>query len=237
MASCDMMPDPARSRVERRWRLAGRGDEAERGGGAPGTPTRLPCWGPRPRARSLAGRRGPRHSNRAGFSLLELMFVSGVIVTAAGISMPLLLSGLDAARTRGAARYLAGRLNLARMEAVKRSAYVAVRVEGADTGYRYTFYVDGNRNGVRTRDIAGQIDRAIGPAERLGDNFSGVVFGILEGVTAIDLLSFSPVGSATAGTFYLHGQRKQQMAVRVLGVTGRVRVLRFDFSAGRWTSQ
>ncbi len=215
-----MMPDPARSRVKRRWRLAGRG-----------------------------------HSNKAGFSLLEMTFVIGLIVTAVGISVPLLLSGLDAARTRGAARYLAGRLNLARMEAVKRSAYVAVRVEGADTGYRYTFYVDGNRNGVRTREISGRIDRAIKPPERLGDNFSGVVFGILEGVTAIedseplaaggdpirfgrsDLLSFSPIGTATAGTFYLHGQGKQQMAVRVLGVTGRVRVLRFDFSTGHWVSQ
>lgn len=211
-----MMPDPARSRVERGWRLAGR---------------------------------------RQGFSLLEMLFVAGLIVTAAGISVPLLLSGLEAARTRGAARYLAGRLNLARMEAVKRSTYVAVRVEGADTNYRYTFYADGNRNGVLTRDIANQIDRAIRPPERLGDNFSGVAFGILGGVTAIDgsgplaagsdpirfgssdLLSFSPIGSATAGTFYLHGGRNQQMAVRVLGVTGRVRVLRFDFATGQWVSQ
>jgi Type II transport protein GspH len=210
-----MMPDPARSRVEGGWRLAGR---------------------------------------RRGFSVLEMIFVCGLIVTAAGVAVPLLLSGLDAARTTGAARHLAGRLNLARMEAVKRSAYVALRIEGADTGYRYTFYVDGNRNGVRTRDIDQQIDRAIKPPERLSDNFSGVVFGILEGVKAIDgsgalaagsdpirfgssdLLSFSPIGSATAGTFYLHGQRKQQMAVRVLGVTGRVRVLRFDFATGQWVA-
>ena len=237
-----MMPDPARSRVEGRRRLAGPGDEAERGEGPP-------------RARSLAGCRGPRHSNNAGYSLLELLFVCGLMATVAGASVPLLLSSLDASRTRGAARYLAGRLNLARMEAVKRSAYVALRVEGADTGFRYTCYVDGNGDGVRTRDIARQIDRAIGPPERLGDSFAGVAFGILDGVAAIDaseplqaggdpvqfgradLLSFSPIGSATPGTFYLHGQRKQQMAVRVLGATGRVRVLRFDFRTERWLSQ
>jgi prepilin-type N-terminal cleavage/methylation domain-containing protein len=210
-----MMPDPARSRVERRWRLAGR---------------------------------------HRGFSLLEVLFVVALIVTITGICVPLCLSTLDGLRTQGAARYLAGRLNLARMEAVKRSVNVAMRVEGADTGYRYTFYADGNRNGVLTHDINRGVDRATGPPECLGEKFGGVVFGILRGVTAIDgsdpldassdpvrfgrsdLLSFSPTGSATAGTFYLHG-RKQQMAVRVLGVTGRVRVLRFDFNAARWVSQ
>ncbi len=211
-----MTPGPARSRAERGWRLAGRRD---------------------------------------GFSLVEMLFVSALAITIAGISVPLVLSSLDGLRTRGAARYLAGRLNLARMEAVKRSVYVALLIEGADTGYRYTFYADGNRNGVRTRDINGRIDRAIGPPERLDEKFAGVTFGILDGVAAIDssdpldassdpirfgrsnLLSFSPIGSATAGTFYLHGQGKEQMAVRVLGVTGRVRVLRFNFNTGRWVSQ
>ncbi len=214
MASCDMTPDPARSRVERGWRLAG-----------------------------------------PGFSLSELMVVAALIVTATGIGMPLLLSGLDAARTRGAAHYLASRLNLTRMEAVKRSAFVALRFEAADTGYRYTLYVDGNRNGVRTRDITSGVDVAIRRPERLADNFSDVVFGILPGVNAIDgsdpldsagdpirfgssdLVSFSPIGSATAGTFYLHGRGRQQMAVRVLGVTGRVRVLEFNFTTGRWVLQ
>ncbi len=211
-----MRPDPARSRVE---------------------------WG-----RRLAGRRN-------GVSLLEVLFVVGLLVTLGGISVPLVLSSLDALHTRGAARYLSGRLNLARMEAVKRSVYVAVRVEGPETGYRYTFYADGNGNGVLTRDITGGIDRPIGLPERLGEKFPGVAFGILEGVTAIDgsdplepggdpihfgrsdLLSFSPIGSATAGTLYLHGRRRHQMAVRVLGVTARVRILQFDFNTGRWVTQ
>jgi type II secretory pathway pseudopilin PulG len=211
-----MMPDPARSRVERGSRLAGRRD---------------------------------------GFSLLEALFVVSLLVTLAGISVPVVLASLDTLRTRGAARYLSGRLNLARMEAVKRSVYVALRIEADRGSYRYTFYADGNRNGVLTRDIAGQIDQPIGPPERQEEKFPGVVFGILPGVTAIDssdtleaggdpirfgrsdLLSFSPDGTATAGTFYLHGRRQEQVAVRVLGATGRVRVLQFDFNARRWVSQ
>ncbi len=211
-----MMPDPARSRVEGgRW---------------------------------LAGR-------RHGFSLSEMLVVAALLVTLGAISVPVVLSSLDAMRTRGAARYLAGRLNLARMEAVKRSVYVALRVEGPDTGYRYTFYEDGNRNGVLTREITSQVDPAIGIPERLGDKFAGVAFGILEGVSGIDgsdplaagddpirfgrsdLLSFSPLGTATAGTFYLHGRGRQQMAVRVLGATARVRILQFDFNTGKWVSQ
>jgi len=212
-----MTPDPARSRVEGRTRLAGRFE---------------------------------------GYSLLEALFVGGLLVTLAGISVPSILSSLNASRTRGAARYLAGRLNLARMEAVKRSVYVALRVEGKEAGYRYTFYADGNRNGVRTRDVARQVDYPIGPAERIDEKFPGVSFGILDGVTGIeddsepleaggdpvrfgrsDLLSFSPIGSATPGTFYISGRGRQQMAVRVLGATGRVRVLRFDFQTHEWVPQ
>lgn len=190
-----------------------------------------------------------------GFSLLELLLAVGLLVTLAGTAVPLLLSSVDSSRTRGAARYLAGRLNQARMDAVKRSAHVALKVEGAATRYRYTLYADGNRNGVTSRDITQLVDTPMGTPECLDDKFPGVTFGILDGVTAIDssddlggdsdpvrfgrsdLLSFSPSGSATAGTFYIRGQGRQQAAVRVLGTTGRVRVLVFDFQARRWVAE
>ncbi len=189
-----------------------------------------------------------------GYSLIELMVVLGIVATAAGVAVPLLLSTLDASRTQGAARYLSGRLHLARMEAVKRSANVALRFEGEDTAYRYAIYMDGNGNGVLARDINSGVDPRIGAPEQIGEKFSGVVFGILEGVTGIDdstplgagadpirfgssdLLSFSPLGSCTPGTLYLHGRGKQQVAVRVLGATGRVRLFRFDFWRRKWVA-
>ncbi len=208
--------------------------------------SRLPVASPRrPSAARLAG-------GSHGYSLIELMIVAGLVATVTAMAVPSFLSTLDLSRTRGAARYLSGRLNLVRMEAVKRSEYIAIRFEGPDTGYRYTFYADGNGDGVRTRDIRRRIDRPIGAPERLGEKFAGVVFGILDGVTAIDdaaplgagsdpirlgssdLLSFSPLGSCTPGTLYLHGRGKQQVAVRLLGGTGRVRVLRFDFRNHKW---
>lgn len=210
-----MMPDPARSRVERRWRLAGRA---------------------------------------RGFSVIEQLVVLCLLTTVTAIGVPMVLASLDGARVQGAARYLSGRLNLARMEAVKRSVYVAIKVEASEDRYRCTFYADGNSNGVLTVDIDRQIDKPIRPQESLEEQFPGVVFGIVDGVTAIDgsdpldpadpirfgrgdLVSFSPIGTATAGTFYLRGRGQQQMAVRVLGTTGRVRVLRFDFRMHKWLSQ
>ena len=48
------------------------------------------------------------------------------------------------------------------------------------------------------------------------------------------LLSMNADGTSSSGTLYLHGRERTQYAVRVLGVTGRVRVLKFDFVKGRW---
>lgn len=190
-----------------------------------------------------------------GLTLLEALFVTALLVTLAGTAFPLVASQIDESRTFGAARYLAGRLNFARSEAVKRSAFVALRMEPADTGYRFTFYVDGNRNGLRSRDVTRRVDLPIGLADRLSDKFAGVTFGVVDGVVAIDstqtmpagsdpirfgqteFVSFNPDGSATAGTFYIRGRGRQQAAVRVLGITGRVRVLRFNFGTRRWMTQ
>jgi type II secretory pathway pseudopilin PulG len=212
-----MTPGPARSRAEGRTRLAG---------------------------------------GVHGYTLLEALLVVTVLAIVTAVVVPSLLSSLDASRTRGAARYLAGRLYLARMEAAKRSVYVALRIEDAPAGYRYTFYADGNGDGVRSADIADNVDTPISPHDRLDEKFPGVSFGILDGITEIDspgtslsaggdpvrfgtsnLLSFSPIGAATSGTFYIRGRGKQQMAVRVLGATGRIRVLRFDFRTGKWVNQ
>ena len=48
------------------------------------------------------------------------------------------------------------------------------------------------------------------------------------------LLAFSPMGSATGGTLYVAAHRGPQMAIRVFGATGRVRVLMFDAPTQQW---
>jgi prepilin-type N-terminal cleavage/methylation domain len=113
-----------------------------------------------------------------GYSLLELIMVMGLGATLTAAAVPQYLAGLDEARARGAAHHVSGQLQRARMEAVKRSAMVGVQfTQSVDGGYSYAVYLDGNRNGVLTRDIQRGIDPIIAVTERLSDQFPGVEFG------------------------------------------------------------
>jgi type II secretory pathway pseudopilin PulG len=186
-----------------------------------------------------------------GYSLIELLVSVALLMIGSAIAIPLAHAALDRARTGAAARYVASLAVTARFEAAKRSANVAVRFLEESGDYTIGTYVDGNGNGVLSRDIGGGIDTSIGPGYRLQDHFPDATFGIWPGVTAIDgtepldpadpiqlgastLLSFSPIGSATAGTVYVRGPHLNQFAVRVLGATGRTRVLRYDFADRTW---
>ena len=187
---------------------------------------------------------------RNGYSLLEVMMAITIMVIVGGAAIPLAHGTVDRSRAAGAANYVAGRLTLARFEAVRRSARVAIRFVERGDGYWLQTYVDGNRNGVQTSDIEGGIDTPITAEERLDYHFSGIAFGIQSGVTGIDagpfnasdpiqignttLLSFSPTGSSTSGTLFIRGLRGHQFAVRVLGATGRTRILEFNFGHGIW---
>jgi hypothetical protein len=162
-----------------------------------------------------------------------------------GMAVPQLMAGVDRSRARVAARYLAARMALARQQAVSRSASVAIRFGGAATGYEMAMFVDGNRNGLRTVDILAGVDRPIDPPERMADRFPGVTLGIspdtgLAGgpvkIGSSNLLTFTPVGTATSGSIYLLGRDGTQFVVRVLGVTGRTRVLRYAPRRGEWTA-
>jgi len=51
------------------------------------------------------------------------------------------------------------------------------------------------------------------------------------------ILSLNPNGSATPGTLYIVSAHGAQYAVRVLGATGRTRVLKFDRVSNRWVDQ
>ncbi|HKB13784.1 MAG TPA: GspH/FimT family pseudopilin [Vicinamibacterales bacterium] len=188
-----------------------------------------------------------------GYSLVELMFVTGLTVTVAAVSMPQLMTGLDEHRTAGAARYIATRFQRARMVAITRSAAVAIRFTATGTGYAFTEYVDGNGNGVIGREILRGVDRPLAAPERLSQHFSGVEFGTLPNLPAIDsggtapgndpvrlgianTASFSPLGSATAGTVYILGRGGAQYAVRLFGETGKTRLLKFDRRRRIWSA-
>jgi type II secretory pathway pseudopilin PulG len=187
-----------------------------------------------------------------GYSLLELMMVAALGVTLSASALPGYLSALDDVRTSGAAHHLSARLQRARMEAVRRSAMVGLQfTQTPDGHYGYALYVDGNRNGVLTDDIQQGLDRLITATERLPDQFTGVEFGAIPALPAVDaggkppgadpirlgagnIASFSAVGTATSGTVYIRGRRGSQYAVRIFGETGKSRLLKFEPKTGKW---
>jgi len=158
------------------------------------------------------------------------------------IAIPRLLTSVDRSRGRAAARYLASRMALARAQAVSRSATVALRFQVEGRTVNFSIIQDGNRNGVRTRDIQLQIDRPIEAPVALADLFPGVDIGLAPqtpGTDAVqlggtDILSFTPTGTSTSGTVYLRGRDGTQWAVRVLGANARSRVLRYIPDTREW---
>ena len=190
-----------------------------------------------------------RHAG--GYSLLELIFVVGLVITVLAITTPKILAGLDDLRTLGAVRYVSARLQRARMDALTRSVNTALRVTRSDDTFKFGVYVDGNGDGVRTRDILDGIDRPIQSDERLPDQFPGVDFGTLPLLPAADpssaapgsdpirlgpsdLASFTPLGTSTSGSLYILGPGGSQYVVRLFGETGKTHLLKFNPRSREW---
>lgn len=180
-------------------------------------------------------------SRQEGLSLHELTIVCGILGVMAAVGFPNFKAYSVRAHLYGASRVFEGEFRKARSIAVRSSAYTAIRFERTDDSAEFSVYADGNRNGVRSVDIAKGVDRRIAGPFPLHGGAPGVRVGILPGLPApppekgplegddpirfgkSDILSFSPLGTATPGTFYLAGEEIQG-AVRV--TTGaRVRLL------------
>jgi hypothetical protein len=187
----------------------------------------------------------------AGYSLLEISFGLGLMLTIGAVASAQFLSTVDTVRAEGAVRYLTTRLHHLRMTAVARSADVALQFVAVNGGYTVATYGDGNGNGIRTLEIQNGIDQRITADERLSDRFTGVEFGLLPGLPPVDpggtapgsdpiklgssnILTFTAIGSSSTGSLYVLGRRNQQFVIRISGETGKTRVLRFDLRTQRW---
>jgi prepilin-type N-terminal cleavage/methylation domain-containing protein len=186
-----------------------------------------------------------------GFTLIELMLAMALSVVLVGVAIPVGGDALDDMRARAAARYLAGRIANSRLGAINRSRAIGLRFVAGTPDYHFNSYVDGNGNGVRTADIQDGTDVALEVPRRLGSDFRGVRFGLTVGIADADgvgntnpdgvrigtskILTMTPDGTATSGTLYVQGARAQY-AVRVLGATGRTRVLKYEPGSRSWVS-
>ena len=105
---------------------------------------------------------------------------------------------------------------------------------------------DGDGDGVNAADVAAGVDRIVRAGRPPDDHFPRARFGLAGAMPAIDeagvltsaddpirlgsadQLTLSPLGTATSGTVYIASRAGAQFAVRIAGVTGRARVLRYD---------
>ena len=190
-------------------------------------------------------------SSEHGAALVDLVAACGIMAVVAAVTIPSIQASRDQDEARMAARYLAQRIQTLRVQAVRRNRMVAMRFDPDDLG-RMGAYVDGDGDGVLERDIDRGVDTAIEVEARLANYFRGAQLWVRldvplpEGggtlasgsdpvrIGSTNLLSFSPLGSATSGTIYVAARSGPQMCVRVLGATGRVRVLWFDATSGAW---
>lgn len=202
--------------------------------------------------RGAAVARVPAHER--GIALMDVVCAMGLLGVLGAMSVPSLDAWLDRDRARLSARYLAAVLHHARMEALKRNVHVAVQFGTEEDGYPFSLIADGNGNGVLASDIDAGVDVPIAAADRLANHFRTVSLRVVDDVPAVEsgeviargsdplrigrssLVSFSPLGTCTSGTIFVAGDVQPQAAVRLLGGTGRLRVLWFDRASRSWQS-
>jgi prepilin-type N-terminal cleavage/methylation domain-containing protein len=180
--------------------------------------------------------------NEHGHTLVEMIIVVAIMVILASVSIPHLRAYAVEAHALGAGRLFKAEFRKARSIATMRNVYTAIRFERLDDRDYFSVYVDGNLNGVRADDIqSGRDPRIAGPFP-LDGRAPGVSVGINPGVPEIppetglldtrdpirfgrsNMVSFSPRGTASPGTFFLAGEGVQA-AVRVTGGSARVRLM------------
>jgi Tfp pilus assembly protein FimT len=187
-----------------------------------------------------------------GAALIDIIVAVALSVVMAAIAVPVIGGTLNRERTIVGAQYLAGQLMRARLDSLKRGRSVAVRIEIVSGRTQFQLFTDGNGNGVLQRDIDRGIDLPLTNQEWLDDQARDIALRVNQTITDVagsatlnagddplrigntSLLTFSPLGSATSGTLYVAAHRGPQMAIRVFGATGRVRVLMFDAQSRQW---
>jgi hypothetical protein len=183
--------------------------------------------------------------------LIDVVVSCAVLVVVFGITVPAWGVTRERDAARMAARYVGQRLQMLRAEALRRNTTVAMRLDAEDLG-RFGTYADTDRDGVLQRDIDDGTDVPLADEVHLADYFAAVSFRVASDVPSpdgdgvivsgsdpvrignTDLVSFGPLGTSTSGTLYLAAGSGTQMCVRVLGATGRIRVMWFDAATRSW---
>jgi Tfp pilus assembly protein FimT len=190
--------------------------------------------------------------NTKGVALIDVLPALALAALVSATTIPVVAGTLERERAWLGAHYLAGRLAHAQLEALRRGVFVAVRIELGAADATLQMFADGNGNGVLSADIEDGLDPPIGPSDSIGAHARDVSIRLNQrvldagGSIVLDpgsdplrigptsLISCSPTGSLTGGTVYVAAIRGPQLAVRITGSTGRVRVLHYEPVTGQW---
>jgi prepilin-type N-terminal cleavage/methylation domain-containing protein len=191
-----------------------------------------------------------------GYTLVELVAVLAILAMAVAVALPAAAMLRDGGRAAAGARTMATLLSAQRWKSVATHRVRGLQFRKDPSGWTWREVADGNGNGLRTAEIARGIDPILSLDDALGRKVQDVMLGIPPGGTypeappgtdtlsaaddpvrfgRSDLVSFSPVGSASSGTIYVTDGRRGLFAVVLFGPTARLRVWRYDPVGRRWT--
>jgi type II secretory pathway pseudopilin PulG len=184
-----------------------------------------------------------------GFSITEVLIVATLVIALAGLTVPVASATIDAGRVRQAASFASSRARFTRQQAVFGHRSFAMVFDEAGGRWSFRICGDGNHNGIRRADINAGIDGCVDGPHDIALMFRGTRVAVDPAIKGpagepgspdpvrfgqSDLFSCSTAGSCTAGSLYLQSPQGIQYAIRVSGVTGRTRVLRYDRATSRW---
>lgn len=185
-----------------------------------------------------------------GASLVESLLTLSILAMVSAMGVPVVGAARDALREKQACQWLASHLRSTRQQALLAGRRTAVLFDVDHNGeWGLRTCADGNGDGVSRADIDRGLDTCTHPSwplaawvpgaaiDRRADvpdpsgNYSlPVAFGTARQVT------FSPSGTSSSGTATVRTRGGRHCAVRVAGVTGRVRVVTFDPRTRQWSS-
>ena len=144
--------------------------------------------------------------NQKGITLLELVTVMIIIAIAAVLATPNIIGWMPNYRLRSATRDVASIMRVAQLKAVSNNIQYQVVFNPGNSTYILQY-----------RDTGGNwVDEGAAQTLPAGVNFATTLLG--------DTATFSPNSTATDGNVTLNNTKGSTKRVRLLGLTGRIRV-------------
>lgn len=193
--------------------------------------------------------------NQRGMTLVEALVMLILIGLATAVALPAFDNAHRNAALRSVTETVRSQLWRARAHATTTGAATALVFDRSDDGrWRCSIVEDGDGDGIRHSDIAAGRDRPIDrvvelEVDRAGLGFvptgpipdpggSGNLGGNLDDPVRAgsgDILTFTAQGTSTSATLYFTDGRDRMRALRIFGVTGRFRTLKWRVGEDQWT--